>query len=257
VIQIVRLGVFFALMAVSACSQASLLKTGIGDDAYTPVSTEKRIKSAHDYFDLMCQRIRRASCQNDSWSDIIMSSLNDIDERCSAYLGSLDNARRNKSGWNSALTDIGGSATSVLALTSPLSIKAIAIVEAAFDYGKTTTGEYYSAVILAEDPNVVQHIVRKLQTQYRTILSDKFDTIRSVKKKLNDRYADQRMDRGTAHYVVRGYLRLCLPVTIEAELKSIKTNVNYASDTTRTSIDRKTPVLQVLDTLPQLIGDPQ
>ena len=225
-------------LAATGCSSPGLLLGGVGDQPYIPPDTEERVLSARSYFDLMCLRTGKTSCSRADWNDIVMTALNDIDERCGQYLESLDAARRNKGLWSAALTDIGASTKTIFALTNPASIKAMTIVEAAFDLAKTSIAEYYSAAIMAEEPSIVQRIVRKLQTQYRLKLSDK----------LKDKF----MDRGSAHYVVRGYLRLCLPITVEAELKAIKTNVTYTAEGTRFTIAKDAPVLQTLDAIPTL-----
>ncbi len=234
----------FGLLAlpvvVSGCAGPGLLTQGIGDEVYRQGETEDRVINARQYFVTMCRRAGRPACDGrDIWNEVVQAALNDIEERCGGYLASLDHARRDRVVARRAITNIGGAATTIVGLTNP-GVKALTILKAAFDFGQGTMDEYYSAVLLSEEPDIVERIVRKLQTQYRLLLDDR------IRGKL--------LNPASAHYVVRGYLRLCLPVTIEAELKAIKLNANYVGTTRKDAIVRQAPALQVLDALPVLVS---
>ncbi|MEQ1695250.1 MAG: hypothetical protein ABL901_05345 [Hyphomicrobiaceae bacterium] len=235
--------------ALFGCGNSSLLlQHGIGDSAY-PAETDTRFRDSKTYFLHMCQRANRCSGSNGTidptaWEDVTYAALNDIDERCGAYLRSLDDARRNRLAWNSMWNNVGTPGKAIIAQTNP-GVKALTIVSELFDFAQASGNEFYSAVILSEEPSVIERVVRKLQTQYRVGLDGK----------LNDKQAFQTIERSGAHYIVRGYLRLCLPLTIESELQSFKTNAYYTGAGQRAALLRDAAVLKVLDGLPMVDRD--
>jgi len=242
--------VMLVIAHVPGCSQPSLLLAGIGDAPYVAGETEQRVASAAMYFNAMCVRAglpsevapdgqRRCLAPDDkaTWEAIVGASFNDIDERCSAYLSTLDRARRDRSYFTKKLSET--TRTSKIALdiaeTGPT---ALTVLEAIFGYAQSSLETYYSRLILETEKGAVERIVLRLQNAYRQYL----------REKLSSRGEEIDGSSG-AYYAVRGYLRLCLPATIEAEVGSTLNKLQY-SGTDRTSLRSSTPVLASIEAIP-------
>ena len=235
---------------LAGCADA--LRGGISDPTAAQAETKQNITTAASYFDAMCRLAgrcpSRTNLANDqgAWEDIIQTSFNDIDERCGNYLRALEEVRRDKRLWKSVWTGVAVPGKALFGYTHP-GERAIRLVAAAFDFTNEAGNELFSAALLKEEPFIVERVVRKLQTEYRILLDEKFAALKHAKKWRN-------IDAAIAHYVVRGYLRLCLPITIESELKSTTTNVSYKQGARDIHI-REVAALQVLKGLPAYFDD--
>jgi hypothetical protein len=214
-----------AATSLSACSQPTLLLNGVGEAVYVADETEKRTEASVIYFQAMCLRAG-VSCPlepaSKGWELVVLAAFNDIDERCSAYLGSLDRAKRDRAFFTRALSDVATTTRAIMDKIDP-GPKALNIVEAVFSYSRNSIDTYYSRLILETEKGTILRLVTRLQTDYRNYL---FKVLRG-----------KRLDGSVgAYYAVRGYLRLCLPATIEGEIHSTLNNVGYR-DAARASTD--------------------
>ncbi|MTD94557.1 hypothetical protein GIW81_09460 [Hyphomicrobium sp. xq] len=149
------------------------------------------------------------------WRSAVLASLNDIDDRCEAYLSTLDKAKRNRASFLAELRSATSTAGIILSTTG-VGPTAIGIIEAAFGLAESSLDNYYSRLILEVEEGTVQNLVLKRQTAYRTLLQDQYMIyIRS---------------KPAAFYAVRGYLRICLPSTIEARINSTLDSIVYLNE---------------------------
>jgi hypothetical protein len=214
-----------AATCMSACSQPTLLLNGVGEAVYVADETEKRTEGSVIYFQAMCTRAG-VTCPLEpaakQWELVVLAAFNDIDERCSAYLGSLDRAKRDRAFFTRALSDVATTTRAIMDKIDP-GPKALNVVEAVFSYSRNSIDTYYSRLILETEKGTILRLVTRLQTDYRNYL---FKVL-----------SGKRLDGSVgAYYAVRGYLRLCLPATIEGEIHSTLNNVGYR-DAARGSTD--------------------
>ncbi|WP_210251920.1 hypothetical protein [Hyphomicrobium album] len=236
---------------MSGCSQNELLLTGIGETVYSP-EAEARAETPDKYFGAMClaapelyylDTAGQPHCHPDltpyQWKMVLFASLNDVDERCDAYLGSLDRARRDQAYFTRKLQDT-TSTTKVVMGFAEAGATAMTVVESMFGFSQSTLNNYYSRRILDTGKKSVEELVSKLQNAYR--------------EELFARLKNRSIDRSVGvYYAVRGYIRLCLPATIEAEINSTIVSVKYVVGE-RVAVPDRSPVLASLDAIPLIPG---
>jgi hypothetical protein len=139
------------------------------------------------------------------WATFVQAGMNDIDRRCDAYLAWLDNKRRWRAPILAQLHTTAATTAAILGLTG-VDAKSIAIVAAAFGFAQDTFVNFDARLITEVDHAVVQSVVLDNQSQYR---------IRIVNEAINNRPA--------AIYLLRNYLRICMPFSIEMSISNTVT----------------------------------
>lgn len=239
-------------LVLGGCAQNMLLPNQMTPDIVTS-STAQRAEGPARYFGAMCLRAGVSTFEvaqdeprcdiedvsvEEKWLSVVAAALNDIDERCDTYLHALDQARRDRTAFRRKLLSVSSATNIIVSQTQSNGAKALAIVEEAFGFVTGTMNNYYSRLILETDKSSVETLVRKLRNAYRA----KFDLV----------------TRGMIYgfpgsfYVVKGYLRLCLPATIEAEINSTIDSTQYDNVSRFTAGEVRNPLLAVLDAIPGL-----
>ena len=225
---------FCVALTLSGCSNnsaTSLLYNGIGNDMVTGDSVDRAL-AAEKYFGHMCRRAGlpllrevedRVQCDYSKmaaleYRKVVYAALSDIDERCDAYIASLDTARKDKDAFLRQLRTIEDTTVGVIGLTSGASSIAVTIVQQAFGLGQDSIENYYSTFLLSLESTTIYSVVKKQQIAYRQNLLVDAD------KNFNRPIVSSKP---TAYYAIRGYLRLCLPENIEAEVNTVISAVNY------------------------------
>ena len=144
-----------------------------------------------------------------SWTAFTVAGMNDIDQRCDAYLDWLDAQRRDRTPVLAQIAAM-GAATSGIMGAAGAGAQAIAIVATAFGLAGTSYANWNSRLLLDVDHSTVQAVVYGRQNNIRT---DNASLIRAVS------------DRPGAIYLLRQYLRLCMPITIETQINTTATLV--------------------------------
>lgn len=144
-----------------------------------------------------------------SWQLFVQAGMNDIDQRCDAYLLWLDYVRRAKDPTLRILADA-ESTTTIIMDRAGVSSAPIAIAAAAFGFARNTFTNVSSRLILEVNHSAVQSVVLSFQKQFREELLGSADVKSSV----------VIASKPAAIYALRSYLRLCMPVTIEAEINN-------------------------------------
>jgi hypothetical protein len=206
---------FFALVLTGCDSvlERQYYKEGIGTEL-----TTQSVPSAADLQDVylteLCRQagmVQVSSANTDpvlacpNWGLVTLAGLNDIDQRCDAYLAWLDDKRRSREPILSEISAIAG-ATAAILRTTGVGVNPITLVGIAFGLASNTFTNIRSRLLLEADHSTVQSIVLSRQQDFRGRL--KPQSINS---------------RADAIYVMRSYLRICMPMTIEMNINTTVT----------------------------------
>lgn len=143
-----------------------------------------------------------------TWWLFVQAGMNDIDQRCDAYLAWLDDAQRTREPVLNELALASATAQTIM-LASGVGANPITIVGAAFGLAAGTFTNVQSRLILTMPHSTIQAVVLSRQKEYR----DRLMGTASTK-------AVAIISRPNALYALRSYLRLCMPMTIETEINS-------------------------------------
>ena len=197
-------------LTTAACNPAAdqYFREGAGSDLYSAQLAEAtQLQDQYVYY--ICRQARNpsaegadgSSCVTD-WTAFTLAGMNDIDRRCDAYLTWLDAQRRDRTPVLAQIAAMGGAPLQSWAWRAPAR-RLSAIVATAFGLAGTTYANWNSRLLLDVDHSTVQTLVYMRQQQYR---------------KGNAGVMVQ--DRAAAIYVLRGYLRICMPITIETDINT-------------------------------------
>jgi len=151
---------------------------------------------------LLCDEV---GMRPSEWATFVQAGMNDIDRRCDAYLTWLDDKRRSREPVLSEIATTSATTAAILGLTG-VGATPIAIVGAAFGFAKESFINFQSRLLTYIDQAVVQSVVLSNQSTYRTNV---------IAQSINNRPA--------AIYLLRGYLRLCMPMSIEMHINNTMT----------------------------------
>ena len=148
-----------------------------------------------------------ASCSDrtftqEHWVQFVKAGMNDIDQRCDAYLAWLDNRRRSAEPLLRQIGDMGKATGSILDATG-VGPHAMNIVGMAFGLAANTFTNVNSRLLLEVNQATVQSVVHKGQEEFR-----------------NRKDYTNTFSRSDAIYHLRSYLRLCMPFTIETDINT-------------------------------------
>lgn len=189
-------------------------REGVGTELYT-AELPDRTSLQELYLRYICQQAGLATTPSGEaipfcdfagagsigWTLLVQAGLNDIDQRCDAYLTWLDYKKRVSSSVLQQIQDT-ATATSLILDATSVSAKGIAIVGAAFGIAAHTFTNFNSRLLLEVDQSTVQTVVLTRQQQFRQDLPKVVD------------------NRAAAVYALRSYLRLCMPMTIETQINT-------------------------------------
>jgi hypothetical protein len=137
-----------------------------------------------------------------NWGLLVQAGMNDIDLRCDAYLAWLYDRKSSKEPFLKELASLGGAAAGILRATNagqtPIALTAIA-----FGLAAETFTNIDQRLVNAVDYTTVDSVVRDNRTQFR------FKNL--------DLVID---NRPAAIYVLRNYLSICVPDSIEMSINN-------------------------------------
>ncbi len=185
--------------------------TGVGADLYTaslPADTEAQ----DQYVAAICaqaggrvvQLTNSVDCNTeDGWSAFVQAGMNDIDARCDAYLVWLDARKRQSKSILKQIGDTQDTTTTLVGIAAPGS-SAITILTSVFGLAKNTFDNINTSQLLeAMDHSTVQSVVLRRQQEFRSAILNK-----------------SPRNRPAAIYVLRSYLRICMPITIATDINT-------------------------------------
>ena len=195
---------------LSACSpqDRTFLDAGVGTDLYASALSQSAgledqyIQFLCDHAGISCSGLGVGS---PSWTVIVQAGMNDIDQRCDAYLTWLDDRSRSQAPILKELSDL-SVATQAIMATTPAGAEAITVVGIAFGLASSTFTNFNSRLLYEVNHSTVQSIVFGNDNRFRQDL---------MGKTINNRPA--------AIYALRSYLRLCMPFTIETSINNAVT----------------------------------
>jgi hypothetical protein len=175
---------------------------GAGVDLYTS-DRASQVELLKEYENFVCAPLG-ANCGGD-WSTFVLAGMNDIDLRCDGFLTWLDARRRDKEPIIAEISALNTAVHSIMTVTgsSPASLN---IVTAAFGLASASFANWNSRLLISANQSTVQEIVYQGQGDFRK-------TIKGYPVP----------DQPTAIYLLRNYLRLCMPITIEASFNTTTT----------------------------------
>jgi hypothetical protein len=139
------------------------------------------------------------------WTLFVQAGMNDIDRRCDAYLAWLDEKRRSREPILKQLADMGAATAAILRATNT-GATPIAIVGIAFGLAADTFTNISSRLLLEVNHSTVQSVVLGYQADFRA------NNARAIID-----------NRPAAIYLLRSYLRLCMPYSIEMSINNTVT----------------------------------
>jgi hypothetical protein len=213
---------------VSACTQ-DVIDTyggGIGTElSYSSMS--QRTAAEDNYVAFICRQSGSApSTCAVGWQSFTLAGMNDIDARCDGYLAWLDNRRRTNGPVQKQIADTATTTATIMAATGAAGTT-IGIVAAAFGFARNSFDNTQSRLLMEVNHSTVQTIVLSNQERFRK----EFALVRVE-------------NRPTAIYVLRQYLRLCMPYTIENQINTTITTYQLGGTRALESAE-KTPLIDL------------
>lgn len=193
---------------VSGCdplTERRYINEGAGVDLYTPDRAVQK-ELLNDYIAYVCVQAG-ASCGGD-WGVFVRAGMNDIDQRCDSFLTWIDAKRRDREPVLAELSAINTAVHTAMTVTGSAPT-ALNLATVAFGLATATYTNWNSRLLIAVNQSTIQQVVYDSQGEYRTKIANW-----SVP------------DQATAIYLLRNYLRLCMPTTIEANINTTTTLVH-------------------------------
>lgn len=210
-------GVLLATAGCNLVTERTYFTEGAGVDLYT-ADREKQIELQREYIAFVCEQAGPTVCPTGNWTVFVQAGMNDIDLRCDGFLTWLDARRRDKEPVLSEINAISTATHAIMTVTGA-DPKSLDIVMAAFGLASATYTNWNSRLLISVNQSTVQTVVYAAQTDFR--------------QKINGYVVP---DQPAAIYLLRSYLRTCMPTTIEAEINSTPVLVQRANpDVVRTN----------------------
>jgi len=190
------------IMGCDPITERRYFNEGAGVDLYT-ADRAAQIELLNAYVDFICAQ--PGNCIDNT--TFVLAGMNDIDLRCDGFLTWLDARRRDKEPILAELSAINTAVHSIMTVTGSTPT-ALNIVTTAFGLASATYTNWNSRLLISVNQSTVQEVVYKSQQDFR-------EKIKSYSVP----------DRPTAIYLLRNYLRLCMPITIEAQINTTTTLV--------------------------------
>ena len=197
-------GIALTAAGCDPVAERKYINEGAGVDLYTS-DRASQIELLNQYISFVCAQAGPSCGSN--WTTFVQAGMNDIDLRCDGFLTWLDARRRDKEPILAEISAINTAVHSIMTVTGS-SPKSLDIVTAAFGLASASYANWNSRLLISVNQSTVQQVVYKGQGDFR-------EKIRG--------YAV--LDQPTAIYLLRNYLRLCMPTTIEASINTTTTLV--------------------------------
>jgi hypothetical protein len=196
-------------LVVASCSNPILERRYINEGAGVDLNSgdaANQVALLNEYIAFICTQVGQEACIVGS-PTFVQAGMNDIDQRCDGYLTWLDARRRDQAPVLAEMSALLGATHSIMAITGS-SVKSLNIVTTAFALASATYINWNSRLLISVNQSTVQEVVYASQWKYRQKISTALVP-----------------DQPTAIYLLRNYLRLCMPITIEASINTATTLV--------------------------------
>ncbi len=211
-----RIFAFVTPVLLSACSAAENWEYRYGPDTTLPIT--KIQSSAEHQLDMMSVFETTAGCSNgegrpDCGYQITLAGFNFIDEQCDIYLHELFVLDKERDRLKAGLQAADKMSNAVLA-TVDVSKTTMAIVAQSFGLSTQLLDVATDSYLYKTNPGTILHIVDELQRAYR------------INTETNQGFLTSHP---AVYAQIRGYLRLCLPPTIESKIENALAKATGAS----------------------------
>lgn len=143
------------------------------------------------------------------WSKIVEAGFGFVDEQCEQYIDALFWYNRFRNTTSKQLSITGAATASIMGIVDS-SAKAIAVTAAAFGLSSASFDNLTANVLFELEPSGVKSLVDRSKATYRSALGQRVDaTTKNVAR-----------NRPEAMSLIRGYLSLCLPASIETQVNN-------------------------------------
>lgn len=209
----------FGLVAAIGCAGAVVgcdpldrqyFQSGIGTDLYTPdIAAITQLQDV--YLGELCRQslptfssAQVGQCSN-SWDLIVEAGMNDIDQRCDAYLSWLNDKRRTNAAVIKQFGDMAWATQNIMNIAG-VSADPITIVGTAFGLATNTFTNVNSRLLFEVDRTTVQTLVLNRRNDYRKSMGQ-----------------IHIASRPAAVHALRSYLTICTPFAIETDINATVT----------------------------------
>lgn len=239
-------------LLVGGCSDYAMVRDGIGvnlaaadlpeasrlQDLYVgEICNQAGLRVVRQGDFLFCEEV---GLRPSEWMTFVQAGMNDIDRRCDGYLAWLDNKRRWREPILKQLHTTAATTGAIMGLTGVGAVP-IAIVGTAFGFAQDTFVNVNARLITEIDHSVLQTVVLDNQNQFRI------------------KVAGTPVDnRPAAIYLLRNYLRICMPFSIEMSINNTMTVYHRGGpDALRTEplLTQAPGVARITATRPAIIRD--
>lgn len=136
------------------------------------------------------------------WYEVALAGFNYVDDECAVYFDSLFAFNRRTAAIKSGLNAFDQTTSAILQITGTASVT-MGVIAQAFGLAGSMTDVVAGTFLYELPPANTQKFVQKTMAAYKQAADDKRGSINSP---------------ASAYSAVRGYLNMCLPVTIEGQL---------------------------------------
>jgi hypothetical protein len=206
-------------LSVAGCDpvlERRYITEGAGIDLYTSDRADQS-ELLRQYMSFVCVEEGVGPTCDGNWTLFVQAGMNDIDLRCDGFLTWIDAKRRDKEPVLAELSAINTAVHAVMTVTGS-SPKSLDIVTAAFGLASASYNNWNSRLLISVNQSTIQNVVYTSQGDFRTKIKDY-----------------RVPDQPAAIYLLRNYLRLCVPTTIEAEINTSATLVQRGVMLSRTN----------------------
>jgi hypothetical protein len=203
--KLIRIFAFLSPCLLAGCAAIEGWENRYGPDPAVPV--EKVKLSTDRQLQIMDQFYRTTSCDTQDTEctyAITLAGFNFVDEQCDAYLHELFVLDKGRDRWKAGLQAADKMSNAVLA-TVTVSKTTMAIVAQSFGLSSQWLDIATDSYLYKTNPGTILHVVAELQRSYR-------DSTEKHKHLL--------ISQPAIYSQIRGYLRLCMPPTIESKIEN-------------------------------------
>jgi hypothetical protein len=157
------------------------------------------------------------------WYEVALAGFNYVDDQCAVYFDSLFAFNRRTAAIKSGLTAFDKTSAAIMEITGTATVT-MSVIAQAFGLAGSMTDVVAGTFLYDLPPANTMRFVQKTMGAYKGAVSNARPSINSP---------------ASAYGAVRGYLNLCLPVTIEGLLidRISDTKAQAAADSTGTNIE--------------------
>jgi hypothetical protein len=165
-------------------------------------SVSSTVRAHADLMTALEADARVMSSGEPNWYDVSLAGFNYVDDQCAVYFDSLFKFSRNAKAVGSGLDAFNQTSAAIMQITGTADIT-MAVVAQAFGLAGRMTDVVAGTFLYELPPANTQRFVQKNMATYRGAVSENRSSLDSP---------------AAAYSSIRGYLDLCLPVTIEGQL---------------------------------------